>query len=627
MSTEGPIPTTSTDHLFERADVPPQKSQGIGVEAVEAHKEHHAESQYLSGEQVCQTQQEEEPDHEDSKDLKSKEVHEFQEDEQEEEYREEGNEEQDRQVEQAEHGEGELEDKIEEEYEEQGQQEEQEEQEEQGQQEEQGKYEEDQEDYRDREYGEEDTEDTKDHGYHRLLEEKEVSGEESEESKIPVHSARLKILVTGGAGFIGSHVVDTYVDAGHEVVVIDDLSSGSTENLNPQTRFVEMDICDGDSTFLDFMAEEKFDVVNHHAGDTAPYGNGQKEDPVFNADGNITGTVAVLDAAVKSGVKKFIFSSSWRVYGDRAGPISEDILPYFCCPEGISKDAAENYIQLYSRSHGLDFTILRYSSVYGPRGYGIVHNLVSSILRGEEYEDSTVSVRNKISKDYVFVGDVARANLLALESASGQAINIGTGVSTSGHSLWQQICNVVKETGDRALPSYAKFPLEIEPTGSISRPSPRRTIKNCLDITKAEEELFWIPLVGLREGLHETVKYEVKRLRSFEEEKKRTSQASQLPQEPPLKNQDRENEEEEEDKENKEDNEEDGDGEEGQEENQETDQEDQEDQENEDKGEEQSKESDVKDSFPTTLTRKCQVNATFVMVFLALLLATAKWFQ
>lgn len=320
----------------------------------------------------------------------------------------------------------------------------------------------------------------------------------------------LKILVTGGAGFIGSHVVDAYVGAGHEVTVIDDFSTGFRGNLNPKARLIEMDICDGDNQpLIELFEKEKFDVVNHHAADPG-YSNGF-DDPIFNADSNITGTVAVLDACVRTGVKKLIFASSWKVY-DSVGleeemkglkPVIEHAFLHPCSPEGLSKYSAELYIKLFSQRYpDLEYTILRYANVYGPRGHGVVTNFISSLLSEKQCLIQTHTGTRGMEMDYVFVKDVAHANLVALKKGSGETLNIGMGLPIYTRSLWQQICNTLVKSGiERTIHSLrceqASYSFE----------------RIYLDISRAGKVFMWFPMTHLKEGLKATVAHELERLK------------------------------------------------------------------------------------------------------------------
>lgn len=298
----------------------------------------------------------------------------------------------------------------------------------------------------------------------------------------------MKIVVTGGAGFIGSHVVDAYVAAGHQVLVVDDLSTGKREQVNPATRLVEMDI--SAPTLVDLFQAEHPDVVNHHAANASVSVSVRR--PGFDATQNILGTIHLLEAARQAGVGKFIYSSSGgAMYGNpEYVPMDEDHPSNPVSPYALSKHTGERYVRLYGAEHGLEWTSLRYANVYGPRQdplgeAGVVSIFCQSLLDGAVPE---IHWDGEQTRDFVYVGDCARANLLALEAGDGQAYNIGTGVGTSINTLYRTLLEV---TGR-----------DLVPRRGPRRPGDAR--HSYLDCTKIEHDLGWLPKVNLRDGLAQT---------------------------------------------------------------------------------------------------------------------------
>ncbi len=299
----------------------------------------------------------------------------------------------------------------------------------------------------------------------------------------------MKILVTGGAGFIGSHVVDALIDEGHGVVIIDNLSTGLKENVNPKSVFYEMGITD--DNVEDVFKEHNFDIVNHHAAQMNV--TNSVKDPVHDAKCNIIGTLNLLQNSVKFNVKKFInVSSGGCIYGnDAKTPITEDTKKNPASPYGISKVTVEKYLTFYNKVHGIKFTTLRYSNVYGPRQNpkgeaGVISLFVSQMLNNQQ---PTIFGNGDQTRDYVFVKDIVKANLLALDKGDNQAFNLGTGKETTVNELF----NMVKK-----LTSYQGNPNYLD-----SRPG--ELMGNCLDTSKANNVLDWKPEFELEQGLKQTV--------------------------------------------------------------------------------------------------------------------------
>ncbi len=301
----------------------------------------------------------------------------------------------------------------------------------------------------------------------------------------------MKIVVTGGAGFIGSHVVDAYVAAGHQVLVVDNLSSGKREQVHPDARLVELDI--NDSALAELFLAERPAVVNHHAAN--PSVSLSVREPTFDARQNVLGTINLLEAARKAGVGKFIYiSSGGAMYGNPDHlPVDEEHPSKPVSPYALSKHTGERYVRLYGAEHGLDWTSLRYANVYGPRQdpfgeAGVISIFCQNLLDGEAPE---IHWDGEQTRDFVYVGDCARANLLALEAGSGQAYNVGTGVGTSINTLFQTLMDVAGR--------------EVVPRRGPRRPGDAR--HSYLDCAKIGRDLGWQARVGLREGLARTWDY------------------------------------------------------------------------------------------------------------------------
>ncbi|HSV04973.1 MAG TPA: NAD-dependent epimerase/dehydratase family protein [Candidatus Binatus sp.] len=301
----------------------------------------------------------------------------------------------------------------------------------------------------------------------------------------------MKIVVTGGAGFIGSHVVDAYVAAGHDVIVVDDLSTGHRENLNPRARFHALDIQDPRTAQL--LRDERPDVLNHHAAQMDV--RRSVADPLFDARVNVLGTIHLLEAARQAGVRRVVFvSSGGAVYGEQETfPASEDHATNPLSPYGVSKRTGELYAFFYQAEYRLPFIALRYANVYGPRQdphgeAGVVAIFTGKMLRGEPV---TVNGDGRQTRDYVFVGDVARANLLAIEREVSGPVNIGTGVETDVNALARLL---LEATGSRSEVGH----------GPAKSGEQRRSV---VDARRANERLGWRPEVALRDGLRQTVAF------------------------------------------------------------------------------------------------------------------------
>jgi len=301
----------------------------------------------------------------------------------------------------------------------------------------------------------------------------------------------MKILVTGGAGFIGSHVVDAYVAAGHEVLVVDDLSTGHRENLNPKARFHQLDITD--AKVAELIRDERPAVLNLHAAQMDV--RRSVADPLFDARVNILGTINLLEAARKANVRRVLFvSSGGAVYGEQeAFPASETHSTNPVSPYGVSKRAGELYAFFYQAEYQLPFVALRYANVYGPRQdphgeAGVVAIFSGKMLRGEPV---TVNGDGKQTRDYVYVGDVARANVLALDSTATGPFNVGTGIETDVNTLARLLADAA---GSRSEIRH----------GPAKQGEQRRSVIDC---ARAAQVLGWRPEVSLADGLGRTVEF------------------------------------------------------------------------------------------------------------------------
>ena len=309
----------------------------------------------------------------------------------------------------------------------------------------------------------------------------------------------MRIMVTGGAGFIASHVAQAYVGAGHEVLVLDNLSSGKKENVPGQARFVFGDA--GSETAVEAIRTFRPEVLCHHAAQI----NVRKSvaDPVFDAKENILSTLVLLEAAREHGVRKVIFSSSGGAgYGEQDYFPADEKHPLRpVSPYGVAKVSVELYLQYYRFQYGLEYTALRYSNVYGPRQdphgeAGVVAMFCNRLTEGRAI---TIYGDGSQTRDYVYVGDVARANVLAanaeLPAPNGTidppAFNIGTGLETTVNELAEALMAAagVRVPVEHAAPR----------TGELGA--------SALDVGKAARVLDWRPETGLSEGLRRTFAY------------------------------------------------------------------------------------------------------------------------
>jgi UDP-glucose 4-epimerase len=300
----------------------------------------------------------------------------------------------------------------------------------------------------------------------------------------------MNILVTGGCGFIGSHIVDAYVSLGHRLWVIDDLSTGSIDNLNPQAEFLEMDI--NSKHVVDVFKKAKIDVINHHAAQINVRTSVQ--DPAFDARVNILGSLNLLKCAAQYNIKRFIFASSGgAVYGEPEDlPISETCSINPLSPYGIAKATVEKYLMLWAAMHSFDHVILRYSNVYGPRQIskseaGVISIFIDNI---NKQTDCVIFGDGNATRDYVYVSDVVKANIAALECNSN-IFNIGTSVQTSVNDLVKIMADLLHH------------PIAHKHT----TPRPGEVLSNALDNKQARSGLNWQPSITLKQGIKNTFEY------------------------------------------------------------------------------------------------------------------------
>ncbi len=303
----------------------------------------------------------------------------------------------------------------------------------------------------------------------------------------------MRILVSGGAGFIGSHVVDAYIAAGHEVGVLDNFSTGRVENVNPAAAVHRVDLRD-QAEVEKAVASFRPEVVNHHAAQSEVPKS--VADPGFDAQVNIVGGVNLLKASADHKVRKVIFSSTGgALYGEPdVVPAGEDHPVRPLSPYGTSKFAFEQYLGTFRRTFGLDYTVLRYANIYGPRQdfYAeegrVIAIFASRMLEGKPL---TIDGSGDQSRDMLHVGDVATANLAALEKGSGGTFHVSTGIAVTINDLFRKLA---------VLTDY-----RLEPTHGPSRKGDVYRI--ALDNDRARQNLGWEPKVNLEEGLSLTVDY------------------------------------------------------------------------------------------------------------------------
>lgn len=301
----------------------------------------------------------------------------------------------------------------------------------------------------------------------------------------------MKVLVTGGAGFIASHVSDAFVAQGHEVIIVDNLSTGQKKYVNPQARLIEADITNKDQ-IQQIIRDEKPEVLDLHAAHIQ-VGNSVKN-PQFDAENNIMGMLNIMEAAKDVGVKRVIFASTGgAMYGNQPTPYVETMKEEPISPYGISKRSGELYLNYYHVVYGIPYCVLRYSNVYGerqnPHGESGVVAIFMQMI--EEGKKPLINGDGTHTRDYVYVGDVVDANLRALKSDYVGWLNIGTGKEISTNEVFRK---VVKELGK-----------EIEEVHGPERLGEQAT--SALNAAKAKEILGWEPRMNFDEGIKKVAEW------------------------------------------------------------------------------------------------------------------------
>ena len=298
----------------------------------------------------------------------------------------------------------------------------------------------------------------------------------------------MNILVTGGAGFIGSHVVDAYINDNHNVVIVDDMSRGRKEFINPRATFHQISI--SDPQLANIIQKESIKVISHHAAQISV--SDSVKNPVKDAESNIIGTLQLLQNAVECGVDKFIFASTGgAIYGEQDYfPAREDHPQKPTSPYGLSKLSVEGYLKFYKEQYGLKSIIFRYGNVFGPRQNpngeaGVVAIFNNRLLKGQA---PIINGDGEQTRDYIFVRDVVNANLLALKLNGSDTFNVGTGQETSVNELTHLILEVAESNIDVQTSKKNNFEQR----------------RSCLDYKKLKASLNWSPKVSLKEGLSET---------------------------------------------------------------------------------------------------------------------------
>jgi len=309
--------------------------------------------------------------------------------------------------------------------------------------------------------------------------------------------------VTGGAGFIGSNVVDGYIEKGHSVVVVDNLFTGKKENLNPAATFYEVDIRSQEIGTI--IEKERPEIINHHAAQISVPAS--VEDPCFDADVNVRGLLNVLETSRKNGIRKIVFiSSGGAIYGEADQyPTTENYSPKPLSPYAITKLVSEYYLFYYYHQWGLSYTVLRYANIYGPRQIphgeaGVVAIFMTRLMNNQAC--TLYHFPNEPSgmiRDYCFVGDVVKANLLAIDQDENGLFNIGTGEGTNTLDLFRIIVEEVKKVKPDLADTIQ------EPNREVARPGD--IAKSCLVVEKAKNVFGWRPETSLSEGVKATLEW------------------------------------------------------------------------------------------------------------------------
>jgi UDP-glucose 4-epimerase len=306
----------------------------------------------------------------------------------------------------------------------------------------------------------------------------------------------MNVLITGGAGFIGSHIADAYIAEEHNVVIVDNLSGGVLENINPKAKFYQLDV--RSEKLEDVFQKEKIDVVNHLAAQMDV--RRSVDDPKFDASVNVLGGLNLFEFARKHRVKKIIFSSTGgAIYGEQDYFPADEAHPMRpLSPYGITKLCTEKYLFFYKAVYGIDHVILRYANVYGPRQNphgeaGVVAIFCNKMLKGEK---PFINGDGKQTRDYTFVGDVVKANLLALKHDGSAIYNVGTSIESDVNKLFYELRSHLNPScPEQHAPAKA---------GEQQR--------SVISFKKIEQELGWHPTVQLDEGLRLTAEYFKKKI-------------------------------------------------------------------------------------------------------------------
>jgi len=301
----------------------------------------------------------------------------------------------------------------------------------------------------------------------------------------------MRVLVTGGAGFIASHIVDELIKLKHHVCIVDNLSTGNDENINDEATFYKCDITEMDKLKLIFQVEQP-EVVIHHAAQIDIQTSLKK--PAFDAENNIVGTINILECCREFGVRKIIYPSSAAVYGDpKYLPVDENHVVDPISFYGISKHTPEHYIKIYAKLYGVNYIIFRYANVYGirqdPKGEGgVVSIFVDKLINNQT---PFIFGDGEQTRDFVYVKDIARANILALHKGINEIINISTNKGITVNELFKVMKNI---SGSKVNVVHKE-----ERNGDI--------LHSFLDNKKAEEKLGWSVEFKIEDGIRETVEY------------------------------------------------------------------------------------------------------------------------
>jgi len=301
----------------------------------------------------------------------------------------------------------------------------------------------------------------------------------------------MNILVTGGAGFIGSHIVDKYLELGHKVTIVDNLSTGKKENINPNATFIEMDIKDDDISKV--FEEGDFDVLSHQAAQMDV--RVSVNDPKFDAHNNIIGSLNLYENCNKYGVKKIIFASSGgTVYGEQNEfPCDEEHPKNPVSPYGIGKLTNEYYLYYYKEVYGIDYAALRYGNVFGPRQNpngeaGVIAIFANKFIQGKQ---PIINGDGLITRDYVYISDVVNANVKSLESSVSGSYNVTTGIETNVNKIFQ----VLKDKTDSTIEEFH---------GPAKKGEQRRSV---CSFEKFESKHGWSPEISFEDGIDKTVDF------------------------------------------------------------------------------------------------------------------------